>query len=321
MRENYKDSKDNKENKDSSKRIILLAFKIVLILLLYYCNYKYTNKKEKLKKQYPYYFTNIYRYEETIDLIKGGSLQIFKNPRKSEEMETKAGKIFKSDIVFLIIPGGSYEKLGISERDVIAKKFFYLGYSSAILKYSVYPKCYPNNYNQGLLSIRILSSKFSKIIIMGFSAGGHLAGLLGTTERDKLYNSVGMILCYPVISFVKNVHEKSRKNFFGTQNENNEKNQQLFSIENRVNKDTLPTFIWTVQDDKVVPYENTVFMIEKLKEFNITYDSIIFEKGKHGMALADHFSIKYGIKEYENKTVSKWVESACDFFEKVIKNS
>ena len=49
MRENYKDSKDNKENKDSSKRAILLAFKIVLILLLYYCNYKYTNKKEKLR--------------------------------------------------------------------------------------------------------------------------------------------------------------------------------------------------------------------------------------------------------------------------------
>ena len=317
MRENNKDSKENK----SSKGVKLLAFKIVLILLLYYSNYKYTNKKEILKKQYPYYFTNIYKYEEDIDLVKGGSLQIFKNPNKREEMETKTGKIFKSDIVFLIIPGGSYKYLGISERDVIAKKFFYLGYSSAILKYSVYPKCYPNNYKQGLLSIKILSSKFSKIIIMGFSAGGHLAGLLGTTDRTKLYNSVGMILCYPVISFVKNVHEKSRKNFFGDQNKNNEKNQQLFSIENRVNKDTLPTFIWTVQNDKVVPYENTVFMIDKLKEFNITYDSIIFEKGRHGMALADHFSIKYGIKEYENKTVSKWVESACDFFEKVIKNS
>lgn len=321
MRENYKDSKDNKENKESSKSVILLVFKIVLILLLYYCNYKYTNKKEKLKKQYPYYFTNIYKYEETIDLIKGGSLQIFKNPSKGNEIETKTEKIFKSDIVFLIIPGGSYKNLGISERDVIAKKFFYLGYSSAILKYSVYPECYPNNYNQGLLSIKILSSKFSKIILMGFSAGGHLAGLLGTTERDKLFNCVGMILCYPVISFVKNVHEKSRNNFFGILNENNEKNQQLFSIENRVNKDTLPTFIWTVQDDKVVPYENTVFMIEKLKEFNITYDSIIFEKGRHGMALADHFSIKYGIKEYENKTVSKWVESACDFVENVIKKS
>ena len=317
MRENNKDSKENK----SSKGVKLLAFKIVLILLLYYSNYKYTNKKEILKKQYPYYFTNIYKYEEDIDLVKGGSLQIFKNPNKREEMETKTGKIFKSDIVFLIIPGGSYKYLGISERDVIAKKFFYLGYSSAILIYSVYPKCYPNNYKQGLLSIKILSSKFSKIIIMGFSAGGHLAGLLGTTDRTKLYNSVGMILCYPVISFVKNVHEKSRKNFFGDQNKNNEKNQQLFSIENRVNKDTLPTFIWTVQNDKVVPYENTVFMIDKLKEFNITYDSIIFEKGRHGMALADHFSIKYGIKEYENKTVSKWVESACDFFEKVIKNS
>ena len=321
MRETNNNSNENNENEDSSKGVKLLAFKIVLIILLSYIYYKYSNKKEQLKKQYKYYFTNIYKYEETINLNKGGSLQIFKNHNKNEEIETKAGKIYKSDIVFLIIPGGSYEYLGMTERDVIAKKFFYLGYSSAILKYSVYPKCYPNNYNQGLSSIKILSSKFPKIIIMGFSAGGHLAGLLGTTERAKLYNSVGMILCYPVISFVKNVHEKSRRNFFGDENENNEKNRQLFSIENRVNKDTLPTFIWTIQDDQVVPYENTLFMIGKLKEFNITYGSIVFEKGRHGMALADHFSIKYGIKEYENKTVSKWVQSACDFVGKVVKNS
>jgi len=321
MRETNKNSNENNENEDSSKGVKLLAFKIVLIILLSYIYYKYSNKKEQLKKQYQYYFTNIYKYEETINLNKGGSLQIFKNHNKNEEIETKAGKIYKSDIVFLIIPGGSYEYLGMTERDVIAKKFFYLGYSSAILKYSVYPKCYPNNYNQGLSSIKILSSKFPKIIIMGFSAGGHLAGLLGTTERSKLYNSVGMILGYPVISFVKKVHKSSRKNFFGNQIKNNEKNRELFSIENRVNKDTLPTFIWTFKNDKVVPYENTLFMIDKLKEFNITYDSIIFEKGRHGKPLADYSSKKNGVKESEYKTESKWVHLACDFVEKVLKNS
>ena len=51
--------------------------------------------------------------------------------------------------------------------------------------------------------------------MVGFSAGGHLTGLLGTTQRNKLFNTIGMILCYPVISFIKNAHKGSRDNFFG----------------------------------------------------------------------------------------------------------
>lgn len=92
------------------------------------------------------------------------------------------------------------------------------GYSSAILNYTVHQNCYPVNYNQGLKAIKLLSSRFKKIILLGFSAGGHLSGLLGTTEREKIFNAVGMILCYPVISFVHKVHKGSRDNFLGNKN-------------------------------------------------------------------------------------------------------
>ena len=75
----------------------------------------------------------------------------------------------------------------------------------------------------------------------------------------------------------------------------------MFSVENRVNSDTLPTFIWTVKHDKTVPYENTLFMLEKLTKYNVTFEYKIFEEGRHGIGLADQTAIRYGIKEFKNK--------------------
>ena len=257
---------------------------------------------------------------EIIDLGDGGSLEIFENHDKSIEIETKNGKIYKSQILFLVIPGGAYEFFAEHEGIPVSKKFLSLGYSSALLKYS-YSKCYPIFYNQGLKSLEILSSKFKKIILIGFSAGGHLAGLLGTTERDKIYNAIGMILCYPVISFVKNVHVGSRKNFFGDKNKNNEENQKLFSIENRVNSNTLPTFIWTCKPDKIVDYENTLIMVEKLKENNVIFDYRVFETGRHGIVFSDETIIENGVKKLKNEEVHEWLGAALNLFDKVIKNN
>ena len=291
--------------------------KIIIILFIFYSIEKLKNKDfiEKVL----YFFLNLEKYKETVNLENGGNLTIFTNKYKKIQLETKSGKIYKSDILILTIPGGSYQNLAEHEREPIAKKFFSFGYSSAILLYSVYPECYPNNYNQGLQAIKLLSSKFKKIILVGFSAGGHLTGLLGTTQRNKLFNTIGMILCYPVISFIKNAHKGSRDNFFGDKIKNDKKNQKLFSIENRVTPKTLPTFIWTVKPDKTVPYENTLYMIEKLKEKKVFHEYKIYETGRHGMALADE--VRNGIKEYKNKEVAKWVDLACSFIDKVVKQS
>ena len=100
----------------------------------------------------------------------------------------------------------------------------------------------------------------------------------------------------------------------------NEKNQKLFSIENRVTSNTLPTFIWTIKNDEVVPPENTLYMIEALKNKKVMHEYKIFKNGRHGMVLADDSAVRYGIREYKNKEVAKWLGLACNFIEKVIKN-
>ena len=298
------------------QKLLINIFKVILILYLFYTHNRLKNNT--VIEKWKFYFTNIKK--ETIDLGEGGLLEIYNNNNRKIEIKTKEGKIYKSEIVFLILPGGGYERIMNHEGFPVAKKYNDLGYSSAILKYSIYPKIYPTNYNQGLSAIKILSNKFPKIILIGFSAGGHLAGILGTTERKKLFNAVAMILCYPVISFEKKVHEGSRKAFLGAENVNNTKYHKMFSVENRVNSDTLPTFIWTVKHDKIVPYENTLFMLEKLTKYNVTFEYKIFEEGRHGMGLADQTAIRHGIKEFKNKEIVKWVNMSCNFVEKIIQN-
>ena len=98
---------------------------------------------------------------------------------------------------------------------------------------------------------------------------------------------------------------------------NDKNHQKLFSIENRVTSKTLPTFIWTVKPDKTVPYENTLYMIEKLKEKKVFHEYKIYETGRHGMALADETSNR----KFKNAEVAKWVGLACSFINKIVKQS
>ena len=321
------DQISNESNKVKRKNIII--FKCAFLLCLIFLDVKLKNMYYEhlllFFKSIPrlkYYYINMDPYKEIIDLENKGKLEIYTNNDTTKYLESKNGnKILKSSVVFLVIPGGSYKKLGEVEGLPIAKKFFYFGYSSSVLRYSVFPASYPTQYNQGLSAIKILSSKFKKIILIGFSAGGHLTGLLGTSEKDKLYNTIGMILCYPVISFVNNVHAFSRYNFFGGNNKTSEKEWEEFSVENRVNNDTLPTFIWTVKNDIIVPYENTLAMIESLKKFGIKYDYKIYKNGIHGMGLADEFNIRNGNINYKNDYVAKWINLALGFIENILKNN
>ena len=316
--------KNHKSKNKTILKIILLLFFIIIDIKL-----KSIEKKKILKRyqkipRLKYYFIDINKYKETIKLDDGGKLEIYQNYNnetnlvQSIQTHIANNNNSKSDKVFLIIPGGAYRIVSPLEGLPIAKKFYSYGYSTSILTYSVYPKNFPSNYNQGLQALKILSSKFSKIIIVGFSAGAHLTGLLGTSGKKNIYNTVGMILCYPVISFLNKVHIPSRNNFFGKGKEKDEKLWEKYSIDKRVNNETISTFIWTIKPDKLVPYENSLFMIKSLKKNGIKYKAEIFEDGVHGMALADELSIRFNNKKYINPQVAKWPELAINFFENLI---
>ena len=127
--------------------------------------------------------------------------------------------IFVNDVnkaMILICPGGGYDHLSTREAMPVVNKFLSFGYNCALLKYSVSPFCYPTQLDEINACIKYLLDSFTNVFVLGFSAGGHLAGLGGT----DIYSSKikGLILCYPVISLHSETHLGTQRNLLGKNN-------------------------------------------------------------------------------------------------------
>ena len=93
--------------------------------------------------------------------------------------------------LILICPGGGYQKVSDREADPVAAKFYAMGYHTAILRYSVAPAPYPTALLQLAGAMKLIRDRANqwlidtdKVIVAGFSAGGHLACSLGVFWRE-----------------------------------------------------------------------------------------------------------------------------------------
>ena len=239
---------------------------------------------------------------------------IIKNDEIGYEVLLKAP--FEGKPIIVIFPGGGYHHLSTREAEPVAEKFLSYGYNTAIVKYSVAPHANFIQLKQGLEVVELLSKDYKDIVVCGFSAGGHLAGLVATENANN--NIKGMILCYPVITLKEKTHLGTRANLLANGNDTLE-NRSKYSINERVNAQTVPCFIWTTKTDDSVPYENTLMMIESLRKHKVFHKYHLFEKGPHGMALSDKTAIKDGDTKFVSEEVAKWPEMANEFLKEILK--
>ncbi|MDA1055158.1 MAG: alpha/beta hydrolase [Planctomycetota bacterium] len=132
----------------------------------------------------------------------------------------------------------------------------------------------------------------SRVGIMGFSAGGHLASTAGThfdagdaNAADPL-NRPGcrpdfMILVYPVITMDESTHRGSRNNLLGAAP--SEELIELFSNEKQVTSKTPPTFLAHALDDKPVPIENSRAFYNALQTKKVPAQLLELPSGGHGL--------------------------------------
>ena len=114
-----------------------------------------------------------------------------------------------------------------------------------------------------MLTIRENAEKWDidpqKIVVCGFSAGGHLAASLGTLwHLDILSDTLGcekganrpngMILCYTVISGHSYGHRWSIQQITGNENPTQEQ-LDFWSLDKRVDERTCPAFLWHTAED------------------------------------------------------------------------
>ncbi len=202
----------------------------------------------------------------------------------------------------LICPGGAYAMTSNREAEPIALQFTSMGYQAAVLRYSCAPATYPTSLCEVAQSVKIIREHAEewnvdteKIIVMGFSAGGHLAASYGVfwnepwlAEKIQCETSFlepnGLVLCYPVISSKDEIaHQGSIKNLLG---ESYEELKEQMSLEDRVGKQTPKTFLWHTFTDEVVPFWNSFRFVEALGKEGIPVEYHLYPKGGHGLSLA-----------------------------------
>jgi acetyl esterase/lipase len=132
----------------------------------------------------------------------------------------------------------------------------------------------------------------SRIGIMGFSAGGHLASTAGThfdSGDPSAADAVDrvscrpdfMVLVYPVITMGEKTHEGSKINLLG--NDPPAKLVELFSNEKQVTERTPPTFLAHAVDDKPVPPENSEAFYQALQAQKVAAQYLELPSGGHGL--------------------------------------
>jgi acetyl esterase/lipase len=204
----------------------------------------------------------------------------------------------------IICPGGGYRILASSHEGYdIAAKFNEIGVSALVLYYrlpadsaQIEKKYAPLQDAQTAIAlVRQNAAKWnidpSKVGIMGFSAGGHLAAT-ASTHFNKDYTGIlsgsnlrpdFSILMYPVISMRSFGHGGSTQNLLGKNPKEDE--LILFSNEEQVSAQTPKAFIVHASDDNAVPLKNSLLYAEKLTANKVAVDLHVYAKGGHGFGL------------------------------------
>ena len=233
----------------------------------------------------------------------------------------------KSDAI-LVIPGGGYSEVCADrEGEEVALAFSVLGLKAFVLNYSTNENAkFPRPLVEASLAmahIRGNADKYGinpdRVFVVGFSAGGHLAGSLGTMWHKKcIYDATGipfginrptgMILCYPVLCYFDRTHKRTFRNLLGTDTPTEEQIAE-WSVERNVDERTCPAFLLHTADDNSVNVLNNVYMQKALAENQIPFEVHIYPHGPHGIALAN--DITGSTPAMINPSVAEWPRLAA----------
>ena len=236
----------------------------------------------------------------------------------------------KNRPVVIVCPGGGYGYHSPREAEAIAIKMNSLGFHAVVLRYSVAPNEFPCALYEAAWTINYVREHAKdwdadpdRVIIGGFSAGGHVAGCLATMYEDEIMKNYlcnvlkvepkavrpdGLLMAYPVVTSGEFAHRGSFEKLLGEQYDSL---LEYVSLENRVTKDTPQTFIWHTFADGSVPTENSLLFADSLRKNNVKFDLHIFANGSHGLALAS--------KETDTLDGNKY-QPECECWTEMFKN-
>ncbi|MCR5136135.1 MAG: alpha/beta hydrolase fold domain-containing protein [Oscillospiraceae bacterium] len=176
----------------------------------------------------------------------------------------------------VVIPGGGYRFCSDREADPVAAVYLRAGYHVFILRYSVgEDAAWPRplqDYEEAMAFIDGHAEDWhvlrDKVAVVGFSAGGHLAGAAATMAERR---PAAAVLGYAVLRG-ETAHELG---------------EDKPDITAHVDGNTCPCFLFATRTDSVVPIGNTLDMMDALDRFQISFECHIYPYGPHGFSTGD----------------------------------
>lgn len=214
----------------------------------------------------------------------------------------------------LICPGGGYHRLSIFDGGYdVAQEFAKAGIHAFVLKYRTYTDSAYTRFEtlpfqdmqRAYQIIRQRSNQYNidttRIGIVGFSAGGHLAAMASTPTYPL--RLAFTILVYPVVSFADSLISRrlqSRKMLFGKTITETQK--RVYSPERFISPTHPPSYLIHAMDDSTSLVNNSLVYYQALIARRIPAQLHIYQKGGHGFALYNKEEDDYWLP-----SVLKWL--------------
>lgn len=200
---------------------------------------------------------------------------------------------FQKRPLIVVLPGGGYAMCSDREAEVVALQYMSAGYQACVLRYTLKSKGgwpYPiNDYDECIETIAENAGEWnidiSRIVTVGFSAGGHLAACTATVAKHKPRAAVCV---YPAI--LPEIVDACQPGM-------------PYPVE-CVDRNTSPCFLVAARDDGIVNVNNTLAFAQALEKAGITFETHIYSYGGHGFSVGSPLMVNSSITSRAQRWVS-----------------
>ena len=185
----------------------------------------------------------------------------------------------------IVLPGGGYAQHVAYEAEPIVAWLEGLGLDASVFRYPLLVR-HPDPLDALRAEIRRLrGSGAERIGLIGFSAGGHLAGLAALSPAADQGEEVDFaLLGYAITSMETETYRPARLILLG--DDATPELRRATSLDALVTPSSPPFFLWHTAEDAYVPPEHTYRLAGGLAAHGVPHTVHVFAHGPHSLGLA-----------------------------------
>jgi acetyl esterase/lipase len=186
----------------------------------------------------------------------------------------------------IVLPGGGYAKHAPHEAEPVARWLGELGVQASVFRYPLNVR-HPVPLDALQAEIRQRRAEGAQRIgLIGFSAGGHLAGLAALAPGAAPDEAVDFaVLGYAITSMETETYRPARLILLGE--DATPQQRRAISLDALVTPHAPPFFIWHTAEDPYVLPEHTYLLASALAANGVPHAAHMFAHGPHGLGLAE----------------------------------